>query len=50
MAKKTNRKNRYVEYVVDRLRLLKHFNIKVICVFDGGDLPAKKKTERERLL
>ena len=31
-----------------RVRLLRHYGIKPYIVFDGGPLPAKKGTERER--
>jgi len=40
--------NRYVEYSMYRVRLLRHHKIKPYIVFDGGPLPAKKGTESER--
>jgi 5'-3' exonuclease len=39
---------RYVKYVMERIRLLRHFNIEPYIVFDGGPLPAKQSTEQER--
>ena len=39
---------RYVDYAMHRVRLLRHYGIKPYIVFDGGPLPAKKGTERER--
>lgn len=45
--KKPNRK--YIEYCVNRIKMLLAFNVKPIMVFDGGPLPAKlgKETERQ---
>lgn len=40
--------NRYVEYSMHRVRLLRHHKIIPYVVFDGGPLPAKKGTESER--
>ena len=40
--------NRYVEYSMHRVRLLRHHKITPYIVFDGGPLPAKKGTESER--
>ena len=39
---------RYVDYVMHRVRLLRHFAIEPYVVFDGGPLPAKRGTELER--
>ena len=39
---------RYVDYVLQRVRLLRHYKIKPYLVFDGGPLPAKKATESDR--
>ena len=39
---------KYVDFSMHRVRLLKHYNIRLIIVFDGGPLPAKLDTERER--
>jgi len=33
---------------MNRIRLLRHYNITPYLVFDGGPLPAKKGTEVER--
>ena len=41
-------KNRYVDYSMHRVRLLRHHKITPYIVFDGGPLPAKKGTESER--
>ena len=40
--------DRYVDYAMHRVRLLKHYNITPYIVFDGGPLPAKKGTESDR--
>lgn len=40
--------DRYVEYSMNRVRLLRHHKIIPYIVFDGGPLPAKKGTESER--
>ena len=42
------RTTKYVEFCLARVRLLKHHKINLIVVFDGGNLEAKKGTERER--
>lgn len=39
---------RYVDYAMQRVRLLQHYNITPYLVFDGGPLPAKKSTELRR--
>jgi exonuclease 1 len=39
---------RYVEYAMQRVRLLRHHRIHPYIVFDGGPLPAKQHTEVER--
>ncbi|KAF7965699.1 hypothetical protein HWV62_42213 [Athelia sp. TMB] len=44
-GKKTNK---YVDYAMHRVRLLRHHKIQPYVVFDGGPLPAKKGTEVER--
>ncbi|CAA7264284.1 unnamed protein product [Cyclocybe aegerita] len=44
-GKKTHK---YVNYAMHRVRLLKHHGIEPYIVFDGGPLPAKKGTEKER--
>ncbi|KAI0828680.1 PIN domain-like protein [Trametes gibbosa] len=42
------RTNKYVEYAMHRVRLLRHHGIQPYLVFDGGPLPAKQGTESER--
>ncbi|KAF8515840.1 PIN domain-like protein [Hysterangium stoloniferum] len=39
---------KYVQYALNRVRLLQYYNIRPYIVFDGGPLPAKKGTEVER--
>lgn len=39
---------RYVDYAMQRVRLLRHHKIRPYIVFDGGPLPAKAGTETER--
>lgn len=39
---------RYVDYAMQRVRLLRHHKIRPYIVFDGGPLPAKTGTETER--
>ncbi|GAA5999053.1 hypothetical protein JCM5350_002066 [Sporobolomyces pararoseus] len=38
----------YVNYAMHRVRMLKYFGITPFIVFDGGLLPAKMETERDR--
>ncbi|RUS16027.1 PIN domain-like protein [Endogone sp. FLAS-F59071] len=40
--------SRYVDYCVNRIRMLKFFNVIPLIVFDGGYLPSKAGTEAER--
>ncbi|KAF5389542.1 hypothetical protein D9757_004079 [Collybiopsis confluens] len=40
--------HRYVNYAMERVRLLRHHGVEPYIVFDGGPLPAKKGTEVER--
>ncbi|EIN08557.1 PIN domain-like protein [Punctularia strigosozonata HHB-11173 SS5] len=40
--------HKYVDYAMGRVRLLRHYGITPYLVFDGGPLPAKKRTEVER--
>jgi exonuclease-1 len=42
------RENRFVDYAMHRVRLLKFHGITPYIVFDGGPLPAKKGTEVSR--
>ncbi|KAG2748878.1 PIN domain-like protein [Suillus brevipes Sb2] len=39
---------KYVDYAMQRVRLLRHHKIRPYIVFDGGRLPAKTGTETER--
>lgn len=39
---------RYVDYCMHRVRLLRYHKIQPFIVFDGGPLPAKQGTEKER--
>ena len=39
---------RYIDYCMNRIRMLRHHNITPIMVFDGAMLPAKKKEEARR--
>lgn len=38
----------YVEYCMTRIRMLRHYNITPLLVFDGGPLPIKAGREAER--
>jgi len=38
----------YIMFFINRVKLLLHYNIKVMLVFDGARLPAKQGTEEER--
>ncbi|KIY72069.1 PIN domain-like protein [Cylindrobasidium torrendii FP15055 ss-10] len=40
--------NKYVDYMMSRVRIMRHHGIVPYIVFDGGPLPAKKGTELER--
>ena len=40
--------SRFVDYAMYRVRLMRHHGIEPYIVFDGGPLPAKKKTEVSR--
>ena len=40
--------NRYVDYCMHRVKLLQHFGVIPVLVFDGDTLPAKKHTEASR--
>ncbi|KAF8609738.1 PIN domain-like protein [Ceratobasidium sp. AG-I] len=39
---------KYVDYVMHRVRMLRHHKIIPYIVFDGGPLPAKRGTEKDR--
>lgn len=38
----------YVTYALHRIRMLQHYGVRPYVVFDGGHLPSKQGTERER--
>ncbi|KAE9407894.1 PIN domain-like protein [Gymnopus androsaceus JB14] len=40
--------HKYVNYAMEKVRLLRHHGVEPYLVFDGGPLPAKKGTEVER--
>ena len=40
--------NRYVDFAMSRVRMLKYFGITPYLIFDGDYLPSKSKTEKER--
>ncbi|KAI8319961.1 PIN domain-like protein [Martensiomyces pterosporus] len=40
--------NRYVNFFMQRARMLRHYGIEPFFVFDGGPLPSKRETELER--
>ena len=42
------RNSRYIQFVIDRVRMLQHYKVTPIMVFDGANLPSKSGTERER--
>ena len=39
---------KYIQFVMHRVNLLRHFKVIPVMVFDGGFLPMKKETEEER--
>ncbi|KAF8921128.1 PIN domain-like protein [Mucidula mucida] len=39
---------KYVHYIMERVRILRHHGVEPYMVFDGGPLPAKKETEVSR--
>lgn len=39
---------RYVDYALNRIRLMRHHKVEPFLVFDGGPLPAKRGTEEDR--
>lgn len=45
---KLTRSHRYVNYAMHRVRMLKHYGVTPLIVFDGGLLPSKMGTEDER--
>lgn len=44
-----NESIKWIQYCLSRIDMLLHFNISIYMVFDGANLPAKSKTEEERL-
>lgn len=47
-SRKADGGNRYVTYAMGKIRMLQYFGIKPYVVFDGGLLPNKMGTERDR--
>ena len=39
---------RYIDYALKRIRLMRHYKVEPFLVFDGGQLPAKMGTEKDR--
>ncbi|KAG8858224.1 Rad2 nuclease [Tulasnella sp. 330] len=39
---------KYVDYIMHRVRMMRHYGVEPYLVFDGGPLPAKKGTETDR--
>lgn len=44
----TERKFRYIEYFMHRIKLLQYYKITPVVVFDGGNIPCKAATEEDR--
>ncbi|KEH16709.1 putative exodeoxyribonuclease I [Medicago truncatula] len=44
----SERKLRYIEYFMHRVNLLRYYNVTPVVVFDGGNVPCKAATEKER--
>ena len=40
--------DKYIKYFINQVNLLRHHGVKPYIVFDGGPLPAKAGTEKER--
>ncbi|KAL2931105.1 Exonuclease 1 [Bienertia sinuspersici] len=40
--------SRHIDYCMHRVNLLRHYGVKPILVFDGGDLPMKSEQENKR--
>ncbi|KAL7422078.1 hypothetical protein Q5752_002721 [Cryptotrichosporon argae] len=45
---KGKRTTKFVDYAMHRVRMLRHWGVTPVMVFDGGPLPAKRKTEDSR--
>ncbi|KAG9032667.1 Rad2 nuclease [Tulasnella sp. JGI-2019a] len=39
---------KYVDYIIHRIRMMRHHGVEPYLVFDGGPLPAKRGTETDR--
>ncbi|THH19536.1 hypothetical protein EW146_g1654, partial [Bondarzewia mesenterica] len=48
VTRKSYYRAEYVDYAMQKVRLLRHHGIEPYLVFDGGPLPAKRGTESER--
>jgi hypothetical protein len=44
----SERKLRYIEYFMHRMNLLRYYKVTPVVVFDGGNVPCKAATEKER--
>ncbi|CAL5186650.1 unnamed protein product [Lathyrus oleraceus] len=44
----SERKLRYIEYFMHRVNLLRYYKVTPVVVFDGGNVPCKSATEKER--
>ncbi|KAK2422638.1 5'-3' exonuclease family protein [Trifolium repens] len=44
----SERKLRYIEYFMYRVNLLRYYKVTPVVVFDGGNVPCKAATEKER--
>ncbi|CAL0332568.1 unnamed protein product [Lupinus luteus] len=44
----SERKLRYIEYFMHRVNMLRYYKITPVVVFDGGNVPCKAATEKER--
>ncbi|CAJ2628152.1 unnamed protein product [Trifolium pratense] len=44
----SERKLRYIEYFMHRVNLLRYYKVTPVVVFDGGNVPCKAATEKER--
>ncbi|KAF6176127.1 hypothetical protein GIB67_000221, partial [Kingdonia uniflora] len=42
------KKMRYINYFMDRINLLRYYEVTPVVVFDGGNLPSKSAIEGER--
>lgn len=43
-----DKKLQYLKYCMHRIKMLRHYKITPVVVFDGGSLPCKAATQDER--